>query len=125
MRTFCGHDITQRCAKCAADFDPIQPRRWSTLCRRSKALVDRGVKPEEARSAIGGILSQLGMRLDLVREYDPRKDEFTLLCRDADGKQKDVWVHADLVARVVTTARIACGMPRGLLRPSDLPSLVK
>lgn len=120
MKTYCGHDITVRCAKCSADFDPVQPRRWVMYCKRSKALSERKIKPDEARTALLAILVQLGFRLDLVREYDQRRDIFALLARNADGVQKDVVVAADLVADLVTTSRALAGMPEGLMRPSEV-----
>ena len=98
MKTYCGHDITVRCLRCAADYDPVQPRRWSKLCKRSKALTERKIKPDEARTATMAVLVQLGVRLDQVREFDAKCDEFRLLVRDADGVQKDCRIAAELVA---------------------------
>lgn len=121
MRTLCGHDISVRCAKCAGkDFDPVQPRRWVKLTKMSPKLTEARVGAEEARIATMAILAQVGVRLEQVREYDYRKDEFTLLGRDATGKMVDCYVTGEAVANAVATARTMAGMPGGLKHPSEM-----
>jgi len=120
VKTACGHDINVRCVRCSADYDPVQPRRWSMLCKKSKALKQRDIRPDEARTAVLAILTGVGMRLDLIREYDERLDEFAMLVRDSDGVQDDCWITGEAVAQAVVAARMMAGTPRGLVRPSEL-----
>lgn len=116
--TPCGHDLDVRCARCAADFDPVQPRRWARLVRESRVLTERRIKPDEARTALLALLAQLGWRLDLIREYDARLDRFVLLIRDALGKQMDAYVPGEKLAQVVDVARMLVG--GRLVRPSEV-----
>jgi hypothetical protein len=105
-KTTCGHDITVRCLKCTgAEWDPIQPRRWAVLSKRSAALVREKIKPEEARLAVASILVNLCLRLEQIREYDQRKDEFVLLVRHSDGRLDDAWIPGEAIAKAVITAR--------------------
>lgn len=117
--TTCGHDINVRCLRCAADFDPVQPRRWAVACKRSKALAERKITADEARTAIIAVLVSSGMRLDLIREYDAARDEFVLLVRKANGTQTDCWIPAETVADTVLVARVMSGMFDRMWRPSD------
>ena len=120
MQTLCGHDSTVRCVKCTGrEWDPVQPRRWVKFSKRVKAFVREKISPEEARTAVAAILVGNGLRLEQVREYDERKDEFVLLVRLADGKMDDAYMTGEAVAQTVIAARAMAGMRGGLKRPSE------
>lgn len=122
MRTTCGHDITVRCARCTGkEWDPIQPRRWVKLSKKfSKTLTEHNITAEEARTSVAWWLVENGLRLEQVRDYDPKKDEFEVLARDSEGKMVEAWVEGPGVAALVLSARLQARMPNGLKRPSDI-----
>jgi hypothetical protein len=105
-------------------YDRNQPRRWASVFLKHRPdMTELYVTPDEARTALIAALSEVGVRLDKVLEYDPRTDRFTCLCiRYSDGKRVDCELPGETVAKIVRVARTMWKMPKGLVRPSDIPA---
>ena len=109
-----------------------QPRRWSALWRRLGLgqISEYSISPEEARTALLGLLLELGYEMHENRgnteSYNPKKDEFAIKAWDPHGHcYEDIYIPGEVVAKVVMAMRHVGGtFGKQLLRPSEIKRLV-
>lgn len=86
-----------------------QPRMWATnLAKRSlyHEMTEEPMTPKLAMMAIEAIMVQMGCVIELIRGYDPRRDEFYITANRArDGKFRNYTIPGETVASVVKDAR--------------------
>lgn len=99
----------------------VRPRRWSTKAKKDRIgeMTDKGISPEEARTALMAVVLQMLHTLEDVHDYDPRGDVFYLHTRDALGKRHETEIRGELVGKVVAAAR-ALRATEKLKRPSEV-----
>lgn len=103
-----------------------QPRKWAAKLTERRVyheMTEEKMTPKLAMMAMEAIMAQIGCVIELVNDYDPRRDEFHITAHEArDGEFRNYIVPGETVAAVVKDVRDRFERVLGARPSFELPS---